>query len=328
MDGLKAALQSKGVVIAVLTTTTVISAGIAYLQWRRHHKRHYVPVGHVAKIYMYPVKCCRGLEVGEAVVTEQGLRWKGIMDRHLVILYKDRFLDSRTESRIVLISPQCSGDGQVRLEAPGMDPLILSGPTKNVINVSIWDIKGDAVDCGPEAAGWLEKFFGKPGYKLVMSAPGSKKRHTVDHWRYKRFAGKDDKVGFQDQTALMLTSEASLDNLNNKLTTPVAMRNFRPNIVVSGSEPFQEDDWLHIRIGKVDIRTVLPCNRCLVTTINPETGVKDKAKEPLKTLESYRLSTKEKYKGLFAQTPLFGLKCGVDQEGVVRVGDTVYAACT
>ncbi|XP_019621943.1 PREDICTED: mitochondrial amidoxime reducing component 2-like [Branchiostoma belcheri] len=294
MVGLKAALQSKGVVIAVLTTTTVISAGIAYLQWRRHRKRHYVPVGHVAKIYMYPVKCCRGLEVGEAVVTEQGLQWKGIMDRHLVILYKDRFLDSRTESRIVLISPQCSGDGQVRLEAPGMDPLILSGPTKNVINVRT------AGSC-----------------RLLTRCP-------VNHKRYKGIATKKDKVGFQEFVAMHLATESSLDDLNSRLANPVTMRVFRPNVVVSGSDPFQEDGWQYVRIGKAEFRKTLACNRCLITTVNPETGVKE-GQEPLNTLRSYRLPEDEKQKRLFGQTPLFGLMCGVEQEGSIRVGDTVYA---
>ncbi|XP_019621966.1 PREDICTED: mitochondrial amidoxime reducing component 2-like isoform X2 [Branchiostoma belcheri] len=330
MDGLKVALESRQLVVLTLSTTAVIAAGLAYLKWRRPRtvNRQYVPVGHVSKIYVHPVKSCRGLEVGEAEVTKLGLRLEGVMDRHLLILYKDRFLDGRTEPRVVLISPQCAGDGQVRLEAPGMDPLTLPKPNKQkVYDISMFELDGDGVDCGPEAAAWLEQFLGKPGYRLVMSAPGSKKRHTDQHPKYKDIAKPDDKVGFQHETALMLASEASLSDLNNKLDTPVAMRNFRPNIVVSGCEPFQEDNWQYVRIGEVEIRRMLPCNRCLMTTVDPETGMKNGTQEPLKTLRSYRLTKDEKYKAVFGQSPLFGLTCGVEQEGVIHIGDTVYV-CT
>ncbi|CAH1263224.1 MARC2 [Branchiostoma lanceolatum] len=330
MDGLKVALESRQTVVLTLSTAAVIAVGIAYLKWRRPRKgnRQYVPVGHVSKIYVHPVKSCRGLEVGEAEVTKQGLRQEGVMDRHLLILYKDHFLDTRTEPRAVLISPQCVGDGQVRLEAPGMDPLTLPKPNKQkVYSISMWEVDGDAVDCGPEAAGWLEKFFGKPGYKLVMSTPGSKKRPTNQHPKYKDIAKPDDKVGFQHETALLLTSEASLKDLNNKLATPVAMRNFRPNIVVAGCGSFQEDDWQYVRIGEAEIRRMLPCDRCLMTTVDPETGMKNGTQEPLKTLRSYRLTKDEKYKSVFGHSPLFGLTCGVEQEGAIHIGDTVYV-CT
>eukprot|EP00058_Branchiostoma_floridae_P027706 XP_002613197.1 hypothetical protein BRAFLDRAFT_278045 [Branchiostoma floridae] len=329
MDGLKTALESRQVVVAALATAAVVTTGAAYLTWLRY-RRQYVPVGHVSKIYVHPVKSCRGLEVGEAEVTKQGLRLEGVMDRHLLVLdEKDHFVTARTEPSMILITPRCIGDGQVRLEAPGMDPLNVPKPNTDgrVIDVTIWDIEGEAMDCGPEAADWLEKYFGKPGFKLVMSTPGLKKRCPVNHKRYKGIATKNDKVGFQDQTALMLTSEASLDDLNNKLATPVAMRNFRPNIVVAGCEAFQEDDWQYVRIGDAEIRRMLPCDRCLMTTIDPETGMKNCTLEPLKTLRSYRLTEDEKYKAVFGHGPLFGLTCGVEQEGAIHIGDTVYV-CT
>ncbi|XP_035696327.1 mitochondrial amidoxime reducing component 2-like [Branchiostoma floridae] len=330
MDGLKVAPESRQIVVLTLSSAAVIAAGIAYLKWRRPRKgnRQYVSVGHVSKIYVHPVKSCRGQEVGEAEVTKQGLRLEGVMDRHLLIFYKDSFLDARTEPRVVLVSPQCVGDGQVRLEAPGMDPLTLPRPNKQkVYSISMWGVEGDAVDCGPEAAAWLEKFFGKTGYKLVMSTPGSKKRRADQHPKYKDIAKPDHKVGFQHETALLLASDASLGDLNNKLATPVAMRNFRPNIVVAGCEPFQEDDWQYVRIGDAEIRRMLPCDRCLMTTIDPETGMKNGTLEPLKTLRSYRLTEDEKYKAVFGHGPLFGLTCGVEQEGAIHIGDTVYV-CT
>ncbi|XP_078675967.1 mitochondrial amidoxime reducing component 2-like [Branchiostoma floridae x Branchiostoma belcheri] len=136
--GLKTALESRQIVVAALATAAVATAGVAYLTWRRS-RRQYVPVGHVSKIYVHPVKSCRGLEVGEAEVTKLGLRLEGVMDRHLLVLdEKDRFVTARTEPSMILITPRCVGDGQVRLEAPGMDPLHVPRPNTDgaVINVT------------------------------------------------------------------------------------------------------------------------------------------------------------------------------------------------
>lgn len=60
----------------------------------------------------------------------------------------------------------------------------------------------------------------------------------------------------------MLMTESSLNELNKKLQTPVTSLQFRPNIVVSGTDPFVEDKWEWIKIGDgVIIRNVKPCPR-------------------------------------------------------------------
>lgn len=61
---------------------------------------------------------------------------------------------------------------------------------------------------------------------------------------------------------------------------------FRPNIVVTGCEPFAEDTWQSIRIGAVEFAVVKPCVRCVLTTTNQETA--ERGTEPLQTLATYR----------------------------------------
>lgn len=57
-------------------------------------------------------------------------------------------------------------------------------------------------------------------------------------------------------------TESSLGELNKKLTKSVTALQFRPNIVVSGTDPFIEDNWEWIKIGEnVVIRNVKPCPR-------------------------------------------------------------------
>ncbi len=98
----------------------------------------------------------------------------------------------------------------------------------------------------------------------------------------------DDSVSLADVAPLLLTTTASLDQLNEWIAADhepetIVMRQFRPNVVVDGdSVPFAEDDWRHIRIGDVSYRFAEHCDRCVVTTIDPVTL--HHSKEPIRTL--------------------------------------------
>ena len=98
------------------------------------------------------------------------------------------------------------------------------------------------------------------------------------------------------------------------------MNRFRPNIVVEGCEAFDEDQWRNISIGDVEFETVKICSRCILTTIDPNTGTKDENGEPLKTLSQYRKNVNgvKDEKGVF-----FGMNLIPRSLGKIRVGDTI-----
>jgi uncharacterized protein YcbX len=123
---------------------------------------------------------------------------------------------------------------------------------------------------------------------------------------------EDDHTGFADGYPILLASEEGLGDLNARLESPVPMNRFRPNIVVKGCGPFEEDSWNRIKVGDVTLAVVKPCARCEVTTIDKETL--DRSKEPLKTLGKYR---KQKLGAIFGQNviPL--------NEGTLRLGMSV-----
>lgn len=80
-----------------------------------------------------------------------------------------------------------------------------------------------------------------------------------------------------------------MEDLNKRIGKPLAtVYNFRPNIVVD-CPAYIEDKWNWIKIGDVIFQVIKPCTRCVLTTINPETGERNKDGEPLKTLKSYDL---------------------------------------
>ena len=123
-------------------------------------------------------------------------------------------------------------------------------------------------------------------------------------------------VSFADGYPLLITNTASLDELGRWLAEdgdePVPMTRFRPNVVVSGAEPWAEDHWRYIRIGAVPFRVAKPCGRCVVTTTDQVTG--ERGSQPLKMLGQRRR---------FGQSLVFGQNLIPDRRGVIRVGDPV-----
>lgn len=231
----------------------------------------------------YPIKACRGFEVEAADVERMGLEGDR---RMMVVTPEGGFLTQRDYPGLALVTPSISNDN-LTLTAPGMESLTIpmqkSGPTRPV---DIWRSKGvQAVDQGALAAGWFSEWLGAE-VRLVHFAQGYLRRVNA------RYAvNEDDHTGFADGYPILLASEESLADLNARLDTPVPMNRFRPNVVVRGCEPFDEDTWSRVFIGDekgqgVEMAVVKPCARCLVTTIDKETL--QKSKEPLKTLASYR----------------------------------------
>ncbi|KAK7070090.1 Mitochondrial amidoxime reducing component 2 [Halocaridina rubra] len=125
----------------------------------------------------------------------------------------------------------------------------------------------------------------------------------------------------------MLSCQSSLDDLNERLKDPISMANFRPNIVVKGPPAYDEDDWIFVKIGDVILRRLKPCERCVVTTINPDSGKRHPENEPLTTMKGYRVMTDPPVLAkAWAAKPIFGITMGIDSTGKISVGDKVFIA--
>jgi hypothetical protein len=169
----------------------------------------------------------------------------------------------------------------------------------------VWDDAVDAISAGDEAQKWFSAYLDIPS-RLVFMPENSIRRVEPDYDIH------NDIVSFADGFPLLLISQHSLDDLNNRLVTPVPMNRFRPNVVVKGSGAFAEDRWKKIRIGTMLFYVVKPCSRCITTTVDQETGIQ--GKEPLATLSRYR-----KVDG----NVLFGQNLIPESIGTINVGDCV-----
>ncbi|XP_068108554.1 mitochondrial amidoxime-reducing component 1-like [Hyperolius riggenbachi] len=306
--------------VALLCAAGLGVTAIASWMWWRRNRWELQQVGTVSQLLIYPIKSCRPVSVPEAECLELGLRHGELEDRHwLVVTEEGQMVTARQEPRLVLISVTGLGDS-LSLEAPGMEKIVLpvSQPNTNKImdcRVFGHDIQGR--DCGDEVSKWLTSYFqsSKP-YHLVHFEPGVMKPRLAKETE-KQFRDKDV-IAYPDASPVMLLSETSVEELNKHLEKPVTLGNFRPCIVVSGCQAFAEDGWEDVKVGTTVLKRVMSCGRCLLTTVDPDTGVMSR-KEPLDTLRSFRMDPSQNKK-----SPLFGQYYGVERTGRMKVGDPVY----
>lgn len=256
----------------------------------------------ISHLTIYPVKSMRSVSLNEALINMGGLnndrRW-------MVIDTEGRMITQREQSKLCLIQPELHDDG-LCLRANGMSDLKVTIPEgSSVQNVTVWNDSCNAYSAGIEAERWLTVFLGVECSLVYF--PESEIR-SVDHV----FAEEGDRTAFSDGFPVLLLSQASLDDLNKRLGSPVPMARFRPNIVISGSEPYAEDDWKLLKIGDFTLRIVKPCSRCVIPSIDIETA--ERTGEPTKTLSKYRRLNNEI---LFGQNAIF------DGQGVVKTGMSV-----
>ena len=268
---------------------------------------------HLAALFIYPVKSLRGLEVRSAEVDSLGT----VGDRRfLVVDPGGNFLTQRTVPRMALVGAFLD-DSSLTLRCDGLDDLhVRRGPDAGapLATVRIWKSEGlKAEDCGEEAAAWLSRALGGP-CRLVRIGPAFMRQVL------KKAAGPGDQVAFADACPFLAVGGASLGALNRRIAEggagAVPMGRFRPNLVLSGCGPFEEDSWTRLRIGGIVFRSAGQSTRCVITVTDQFTGAR--GVEPLRTLASFRRDPNEPTEVNFGVNLLNETK-----SGVLRVGDEV-----
>ena len=257
----------------------------------------------LSRIFVYPIKAAGGIELTSAEIDDFGFRF----DRRWMIVRPDgEFITQRDHSGLALLRTALHGDG-VLLSADAMEDLYVpADPDGPALSVEVWNDRPDAADAGDEAAAWLSAFLRDP-VRLVFMPERSFRR--IDP----AYSPEARRVSFTDGYPFLLVSEESVTELNRRSGLELSVRRFRPNLVVRGAAyPHAEDDWRRVRIGDLTFSLVKPCARCVVTTVDPDTGIA--GDEPLRTLATYRRRNGKVY---FAQNAIH------DGPGGLRVGDEV-----
>jgi uncharacterized protein YcbX len=239
----------------------------------------------VSRLFLYPVKGCRGIALRSAELVPTGLQFNGIGDREWVVVDAEgEFLSQRELPKMALIGTQLTG-AALRLTAPGMLTLEVPFASEgDVLRVRVWDDTVDAVTQGDVADQWFSDFLGTRA-RLMRFDPLARRLSG------RKYTGpREAPYKFADAFALLVTSEASLADLNGRLRqaghAEVDIDRFRPNIVLAGVEAFDEDHASEIAIGDAQLELVKPCVRCTVPSVDPARG--EQGTEPGATLAAYR----------------------------------------
>ncbi len=261
---------------------------------------------HVTSLHIHPLKSCAALDVDALDVAPRGplgdRRW-------MVIDAANRFVTARADARLVLIHALPQGHG-LSLTAPGCAPLAVAAPRNGTrAKVRVWDDEVDAALADDAAHAWLSALLGRPLRLVHMDSDSHRAIEPA-------LAAPGDEVSFADGFPLLVISRASLEGLNERLEHPIGMARFRPNVVIGDCAPHAEDGWRRVRIGRVEFDAVKRCERCVFTTIDPVTAVRDPGGEPLRTLRTYRDAGNGK-------DVLFGMNLIPRATGTLRLGDPV-----
>lgn len=251
----------------------------------------------IAGLFSYPVKSCRAIAHNDA---ELGIR--GIAgDRSWMIVdarsTPARFVTQRECPELATITARFDAhvsengyrDSPLVLATDAHGSLIVTPPHKSsLLRVQVWKSELIAIDAGNEAAEWLARATGRApaATRLVQFHPDDKR---VCNAYYVGDSGAH--TMFADGYPILVTNTESLSDLNQRMRRDAAnalpMSRFRPNVVLAGLPAWDEDFVDTVTVGKVVLKLVKPCVRCVMTTTDQVSGVRF-SEEPLNTLARFR----------------------------------------
>lgn len=263
----------------------------------------------LSRLFIHPVKSMRGIGLTHALADVSGFAF----DRIFMVTEPDgTFITARQFPQMVRFTPSPLYDG-LHLTAPDDSSVVVRFSDFAPVDAptEVWGNHFTARIAPDEINQWLSGFFSR-SVQLRWVGPELTRR-------VKRYEAVP--LSFADGFPFLLTSEASLRDVQNRCKASVQMEQFRPNLVVTGAQAWEEDTWKVIRIGSVIFDVVKPCSRCIFTTVSPEKGQKHPSGEPLKTLQSFRTAQDN-------GDVDFGQNLIPRNSGMIRVGDEVEILAT
>jgi len=251
-------------------------------------------------MFVHPMKSARGIAYNRAYASLQGL----LHDREwLLVTPAGEFLTARDHPRMLLIEMDLIPGGML-LKAEGQSPILaMTQVYQQSLATAVWQDAFTALHGDPQVDAWFTRVLGIECKLLWL---GMKSTRTLKN--------ATTPMSFADGYPYLLVNQASLDALNQELSQAVTLRHFRPNLVVAGALPYEEDDWSVIQIGDIVFDVAKPCTRCQMTTVDPDTGKFSDANEPMKTL----VRTRQLPEGI-----CFGVNLVARNEGLLELGANV-----
>lgn len=261
----------------------------------------------ISKLFIYPIKSFAGVELSEAMVTPKGLahdrRW-------MLVDESGEFLTQRTVKEMVFFRVEYAESAWRIVHIPTQTSCLVpfEPETTEPLTAIVWEDTVQVVRVSPILDIWFSERLGIKCSLVYQPEEGTR-------WIDPDFqiTGKEE-TSLSDGYPILGVSEASLVDISTRIGEEMNVHRFRPNIIFSGLEAYEEDTLGKIEVGleSVLLQGVKPCARCVLTTVDPTSGTR--GKEPLQTLATFRQKGRK---------ILFGQNIAVLGTGTIRVGDEV-----
>ena len=231
----------------------------------------------LSEIWIYPIKSLGGIRMRSAKELEKGLQYDR---RWMLIDETDRFMTQRVHHSMALFKQHVhSAHLSIHFKDQSLEIPFGHSHYEEPIASKVWDDEVIVYEVSDIFSAWFTLHLGIPCRLVVF--PETNPR-PVDA----RYKVNEEHVGLADAYPFLIIGQSSLDDLNSRLEEAVPMNRFRPNLVFTGGQPYEEESWRDFKIGTNQFVGVKPCSRCVLTTVDQDTAIK--GKEPLRTLSKYR----------------------------------------
>ena len=256
----------------------------------------------LSQIWLYPIKSLGGMSLQSAKVLPKGLQFDR---RWMLVDSTGQFLTQRVHSTMALFKLSWF-EGNLKVDFKGHSILIATNhKVSGLFEAQIWDDVVSVFEVSKVHSAWFSKHLGIE-CRLVQFPEENSRR--VDP----TYVTNEEHVSLADAYPFLIIGQSSMDDLNKRMEYPLSIKRFRPNFVFTGGEPYEEDNWKDISIGSTRFIGVKRCSRCVLPTVDPETG--EKGAEPLRMLSSYRKVGSKVY---------FGQNLIAVDHNEVHVGDRI-----
>lgn len=257
---------------------------------------------YLAEIITYPIKSTKGINQSKTWVEMQGIAF----DRRFMVARENgAMITARDYPKLLNVTSSITPDG-LNLSYPDCDNLGLrySDFTMYETETHVFKDVFDAYTTTLQANEWFSSILGINVQLLYTGEQSKRTRQAIPR-----------NISFADGYPLLVLSEASISALNERSIEQFSTSHFRPNLVIKGTNPFDEDGWKRIKIGEVIFEGIKPCTRCVLTTIDMKSSSFDARNEPLRTLSEFRSDKEGNVK--------FGHNLVALNEGTIKVGDVI-----
>ncbi|WP_276118724.1 MOSC domain-containing protein [Pararhizobium qamdonense] len=261
----------------------------------------------VTGLNIHPLKSGRAIAQTSVSVQKDGLAG----DRRFMLVDPDGKFITQRELQLLAQVEAKPMTGGVHLTLGTRTANVIFDPARR-LDVRVWDSEVNAAVSEDSVNETLSGWFGR-AVKLVHMDERAK-RLVGEEW-----AGEAAPVGFADGFPVLITTTASLADLNVTLVAkgqePVGMDRFRTNILIDNDAPWEEDVWESVEIGGITFDLVKPCARCIMTTQDQVTGERIGG-NPIQGLAEKRMSADRRVPGV-----LFGWNAVPRTVGTIHLGD-------